>query len=837
MHPLLYGLALLGPMMRTAQPAGLPAVPPARQPIALPSAYPAGPAHAVGDRPNIVLVIADDLGYGDLGCYGAPLIATPALDRLAQEGAKLTSFYVHPSCSPTRAALMTGRYAQRVSIDAPFGVWSPVGLPPSEVTLAEELQQRGYRTGYFGKWHLGDSPDQLPESQGFDEWFGTPWGLLGRPDILLDEHGNTTLSSDTPSWTRQFTDRTLSFIRDSAQIGAPFFAVLAHHLPHSPATPGAMFVGQSADGREYGDGVEEIDAGVEELMAELQAQGIAEKTLVIFMSDNGPASAYGAYQQGSAAPLRGFKGSTLEGGTRVPCIVRWPASIAAGSIVDEPMFVADLLPTLLSIIDGTPPASGTYDGRDVRPALLHGMPMPPGEDAVYYVAPGGTVDAVRRGAWKLRRGELFDLATDVQELVDLSAQLPLLAGELEVLRQNVESDILANRRPAAPSLRRRPTWRGQAGLAPGQALASGDTWLETEQGSAPWVVVDNDPLLDLARVATPFGRPIVSPSMAISLPAPSADLRLERTGAEFAGSAEGAASAVVWWTIPTALDRAIVVLDIGDDMSGASITIGDLGLIGDDAAPGRFDDVRVRVGGRHSPGSATIDFDLEGADGSFTLLGLTLSADGELCAYQDGLLRGVADAGAPVAWGGDLDWALLGGKGALGGAGGPGDLPLTTDMGAGDVAGVRVWDRTLQRREMESEYARYLATPFCGSQPNSTGAAARLELFGSFLPHERRLWASVEHLPAGSVGVLVVGTVQTRHPALQGYLCVSGAVQRLRVAATGPGLDHLVMPVLEPSGTGSPWTPTPSVAWTFQFVYRDGAAGRMTNAESILFSM
>jgi arylsulfatase A len=796
-------------------------------------------ASAAQTPPNVVLIIADDLGYGDIGCFGAQLIETPALDRIASEGAKLTSFYVHASCSPTRAALLTGRYAQRVGIDAPFGTWSPRGLPSTEVTLAEALQARGYRTGWFGKWHLGDSPDQLPDAQGFEDWFGTPWGLLGRPDILLDTQGPEVLSTDPPSWTRQFTDRTLAFIADSVALQRPFFAVLAHHLPHSPATPGPSFIGQSADGREYGDGVEEIDAGVAEILAHLEALDIERETIVMFFSDNGPANAYGAYQQGSPGPLSGWKGTTLEGGMRVPCVVRWPDNINPGLVTDEPLFVADLFPTLLALIDGAAPAPGLYDGRDVRNVLLHGQAMPPGEDAIYYVAPGGLVDGVRRGSAKLRLGELFDLATDIGETIDLAAQFPQLVAELEQLRVAREVDILASRTPAAPTQRKRPTWRAQFGLPTGNVLSDGQSWEESEQGAWPFIVVDQDVVNDFIRVPASPNRPLIAPTMAVRASLPSPDLRFERRGVEFTGLAEGAMSVTLWWTTQPALDQEVVLLDIGDDERGLSLTIGDFGLLGDDAQSGRCDDLRVCVGGSASLGSATIESDLSGGDDRMTSLGVTLSRTGLLRAYQDGFELGAVDCGAPVSWGGDEEWSLLGRHGQLGGSGASSAPPMLATAGGGEVAGLRVWDRELQRGEVEGEYGRYLAIPYCGSQTNSTGAVARLTLFGSFIPSERRTWAQIEGLPTGSIGVLAAGSQQTRWAVLSGNLCLSGTIVRLKVVATPPGQNSILAPVFEPHGSTNPnqWLPFAGSRWNFQFVYRDGVVGRMTNAEQIYFSL
>jgi len=790
------------------------------------------------ETPNVLLVIADDLGYGDVGCFGAPSIETPAIDRVAAEGAKLTSFYVHPSCSPTRAALLTGRYAQRVSIDAPLGFWSPRGLGPAEVTLAEELQNRGYRTGFFGKWHLGDSPDQLPTAQGFDDWFGTPWGLIGRPDVLFDSQAPPIVSQDPATWTRAFTDRTLAFIDSAVQQQRPFFAVLAHHLPHAPVTPSPGFVGQSADGRDYGDGVEEIDAGIDELLQRLEQLQIAEDTLVVFFSDNGPAAAYGPYQAGSAGPLRGWKGSTLEGGMRVPCVLRWPGGVPAGQVLDEPLFVADLMPTLLSIVDGAAPTPGKYDGRDVQRVVRQGLPMPAGEDTVAFVGPSGVVDGVRRGALKWRLGALYDLASDIGETTDIAALYPQEVAELEAARQALETDILASRRPAAASLRVRPTWRAPLGLPGAATLLDGDTWAELEMGAAGWTVHDLDPAADISLVTASSARPVGAPASALHLDAPSPDLRLLRTGGEFQGHGAGEGSVSLWWTTPPALDQALVLLDVGDDVSGLSLSIGDLGQLGDDAAPGRHDDLCVRVGGDGSVGNAALDVDLAECEGRLTLLTVTLSATGLVTVYQDGILLGQVDAGAPVDWGAAGLWALLGQEGPLGGVSALAPPAPTAAGGAGEVAALRVLDRELLRPEVEAEYGRFVTLPYCVSQTNSTGAVGRLELFGSFIPAEQRLWAHVSGLPAGTVGVFVAGTEQTRWPALSGYFCLGGSVLRLRLAVVPPGETQTVFPAVR--AVGGPgfnaWLPEAGSAWNVQFVYRDGLLGRMTNAVAVRFA-
>ena len=486
----------------------------------------------------------------------------------------------------------------------------------------------------------------------------------------------------------------------------------------------------------------------------------------------------------------------------------------------------------------TLPGPGSYDGRDIQQVVRQGLPMPPGQDIVGFVGPNGAVDGVRRGALKWRLGALYDLATDIGETTDVAALYPQETQELESARQALEADILASRRPAAASLRVRPTWRAPLGLPGTSLLLDGDSWAELEIGASAWTVHDLDPQFDFAVVPAAPARPVGAPASAIQSATPSPDLRLVRTGSEFNGSGPREGSVSLWWTIPQALDKALVLLDFGDDLSGLSLSVGDLGQLGDDAAPGRFDDLCVRVGGDSSLGQAALDVDLYECEGRLTLLTVTLSADGVVTVYQDGIELGKVAAGAPVAWGADGVWALLGQEGALGGVNAlapPAPLALG---GAGEVAAIRVLDRELLRQEVEAEYGRFVALPYCVSQTNSTGAVGRLELFGSFIPAEQRLWAHVSGLPSGTVGVFVAGTEQTRWPALSGYFCLGGSVLRLRLAVAPAGETQIVFPVVR--AVGGPgfnaWTPEPGSAWNVQFVYRDGLLGRMTNAVAVRFA-
>ena len=801
-------------------------------------------AHAQAAPPNVLLIVADDLGYADLGCFGAPLIATPHIDTLAQEGAALRSFYVHPSCSPTRAALLTGKYAQRVGVPGPLGRWSATGLDPAEDTIAELLHARGYRTGFFGKWHLGDSPEQLPPNQGFDDWFGTPWGLPGQPYVLFDSAGPTLWHTDPRDWTEDFTDRTIDFIDDAVNASQPFFAVLAHHAPHFPATPGSVHVGRSADGREYGDAVEEIDDGVGRLMQHLLQRGVDQTTVVVFLSDNGPSNQVGAYQRGSATPFSGYKGSTLEGGVRVPCVVRWPSVVTPGASIDEPVAVIDLLPTLVGFVDGMPYQQGLVDGRDVL-GVLQGGPPPLGQEAVYFTGGVANVDGVRQGPWKLRNGALYDLIVDPGETTDLAAVRPDIVGQLEPLRAALAADLAVNRRPPAPSSRRRPSWRADLGFGAQAVLVDGQEWLELEQGSAPWVVVDTDVQNDLVRVPAPLDRPLVAPSQLVSSGVASSELQLVRTGAEFTGLAEGPFSLTLWLRRVPGVEAELVVLDIGDSARGLSLTLGDFGLTTDDVVPGRFDDLRVRVGGSASPASATLDVDLLGDGTPLQIIGVTADATGQLTVYVDGFVRATVAAGDALHWGADQAWSLFAASGELGGAGGAGVLPPAVTASAVEVAGLRIWDRDLLRVEVEAEYARFNLFPYCSGVVNSTGKAAELDLFGSFLPSDQALYARVTGLPQNAVGVLLAGLDQTRVPYSAGYLCVTGSLRRVRSAiALSNGSEvtfpAIATPVLQPVGAPPlppAWLPTPGSSWQLQYVYRDGAQLQLSNAVSVILGL
>jgi len=421
--------------------------------------------------PNVVVILADDLGYADVGPFGATTIATPHLDRLAAEGMRLADFYAAASCTPARAALMTGSYGERVSVPFAYFPGQRAGLHPDEVTVAEVLRSRGYATGMFGKWHLGDQPAFLPTRQGFDEYLGIPYSNdmsplhpLG-PDLfpalpLFDGEEVVELDPDQSQLTRRLTARAIDFIGRHA--GEPFFVYLAHPMPHVPIFASAAFRGRSAAGL-YGDVVEELDWSVGEVLAALDAHGIARRTLVLFASDNGPWLVMGEHA-GSALPLREGKGTTFEGGVRVPAIARWLGRIPAGTTSAEAMGLIDVLPTVAGLA-GAPLPERVLDGRDVWP-LLAGTPGAPSPHEVLYFYRDRGLEAVRRGRWKLhlphaydfvrvpgRNGKfgalgqghietaLFDVVADPGETTDVAAAHPEVVAELLALVERGRSEL------------------------------------------------------------------------------------------------------------------------------------------------------------------------------------------------------------------------------------------------------------------------------------------------------------------------------------------------------------------------------------------------------------
>jgi arylsulfatase len=353
-------------------------------------------------KPNVVIIFMDDMGYADVGCYGAVGFETPQMDRMAKEGLMLTDFYVAASvCTPSRAALLTGCYPQRVGglrvlfPDRP-GKISNMGLNPDETTIAEMLKGAGYTTAIVGKWHLGDKKMFLPLQHGFDEYFGLPYsndmrkGRKGMPPLPLIE-GNNTIEEepDQTYLTKRYTERAVRFIKQ--QKDGPFFLYLAHSMPHTPIFASEAFKGTTERGL-YGDVISELDWSVGQVLQSLKDNGIDDKTLVILTSDNGPWLTQNEHG-GKADPLRGAKMTVYDGGLRVPCIVRWPGTVEAGKISSEIASSIDLLPTLANLCGAKLPEK-KIDGLDLTDFLTKGKPSP---RKTFYCSN----NVVRQGKWKL----------------------------------------------------------------------------------------------------------------------------------------------------------------------------------------------------------------------------------------------------------------------------------------------------------------------------------------------------------------------------------------------------------------------------------------------------
>lgn len=425
------------------------------------------------DRPNILLINCDDLGFGDLGCYGSASNETPVLDRLACEGMRFTDFYMaSPVCSPSRAALLTGCYPPRIGFGTFDGLpvlfpGQGIGLNPTEVTIAAVLRRAGYATKAVGKWHCGDQPPFLPTRHGFDGYYGIPYSNdMGRQPWLPEWPSRAELFArlgtyappveepplplllddevieqqpDQASLTARFVDEAVRFVR--ANRDRPFFLYLAHIYVHVPIYVQEHFARESRNGT-YGAAVASIDWATGVLLAELRRLGLDDDTLVIFTSDNGSRARDG----GSNAPLRGAKGTTWEGGMRVPCIVRWPGRVPAGTECSTLTTSMDLYPTLAALAGGALPDDRTIDGRDITAILLGESSDSPHECFLYYA--GDNLEAVRDDRWKLfvaRAGEpvaeLYDLRADVTERDEVSDRHPDVVARLESLARRARGDL------------------------------------------------------------------------------------------------------------------------------------------------------------------------------------------------------------------------------------------------------------------------------------------------------------------------------------------------------------------------------------------------------------
>lgn len=406
-------------------------------------------------RPNVILINCDDLGYGDLGCYGSTLNQTPALDRLAVEGVRFTDFYMaSPVCSPSRGAMMTGCYPPRIGFGdfdgrAVLFPGNPVGLNPDEKTVARQLKDAGYATKIVGKWHCGDQPDFLPTSHGFDSYFGIPYSNdMGRQNIddqypplpLLRDTQVIQEQPDQAALTERYIDESVQFLR--ANQAHPFFLYLAHMYVHVPIYAPESFMKKSKNGR-YGAGVEMVDWCTAVLMDELEQLGLTDNTLIIFTSDNG-SRARG--EGGSNGPLRGHKAETWDGGQRVPCIMRWPAKIPAGQVCPGLVSSIDFYPTILELCGAELPDDRTIDGKDISPLMFDGAADSPRDLFFYYWM--NQIEAVRDDEWKLHLRkrevvvqELYNLRSDIGEQENVYDQHPEVVARLMLAVEHMREDI------------------------------------------------------------------------------------------------------------------------------------------------------------------------------------------------------------------------------------------------------------------------------------------------------------------------------------------------------------------------------------------------------------
>lgn len=431
--------------------------------------------------PNIIVIFTDDMGYQDLAVYGATDIKTPHLDKMAAEGIRFTNFYdAQPVCSASRAALLTGCYSSRVSIQGALFPNSKIGLNPEEETLAEICKSQGYKTAMVGKWHLGDQPQFLPVKQGFDQYFGLPYSndmWPGHPDnerinfprlpLIQNDSVIEYLDKDQNMLTTRYTEYATKFIEENKD--DPFFLYFAHSMPHVPLFVSDKFRGKSEHGL-YGDVIMEIDWSVGQIMETLKKLKLDENTLVIFASDNGPWLNYGSHA-GSALPLREGKGTVLEGGIRVPAIMRWPGKIPAGVVQKQPAMTIDILPTITTLIGAELPKK-KIDGKNIWPLIIDSPEAESPHEAYYFYYKKNELQGMRSGKWKLyfpheyrslegRPGgenglpvkysqvkmglELYDLEKDISEQTNVADQYPSVVDSLqkmaEVFRQKLGDEL------------------------------------------------------------------------------------------------------------------------------------------------------------------------------------------------------------------------------------------------------------------------------------------------------------------------------------------------------------------------------------------------------------
>jgi arylsulfatase A-like enzyme len=419
---------------------------------------------AARKQPNFILILADDQGYSDVGCYGATLIRTPRLDRMAQQGVRFTQFYTQVVCGPSRAALMTGSYPMRVA--EPGNKKRPhTELHAREITIAEMLKTRGYTNACLGKWHLG--LDNLPRQQGFDYFFGTPLFngstryanqskfvcQLRRNEEIIERPANMN------TLTARYTDEAVRFISENRT--RPFFLYLAHNMPHVPLGVSDAFRGRSKRGL-YGDVIEEMDWSTGKILDTLKELGLESDTLVVYTSDNGPwIEPQIGEDGGSANPLRGSKQMTWEGGVRVPCIMTWPGVIPAGTVCREVATTMDLFPTFARLAHARLPGDRVIDGKDIFPLLQKPATAKSRHEVLYYYC-FTHLQAVRSGRWKLvlprpahpkwlmflarlteevKSPELYDLDADMEERNNVAAKHPDVVARLMGFAENAREDL------------------------------------------------------------------------------------------------------------------------------------------------------------------------------------------------------------------------------------------------------------------------------------------------------------------------------------------------------------------------------------------------------------
>jgi len=435
-------------------------------------------AFAQGGKPpvNVIIILCDDLGYGDLGCYGSP-IATPNIDSLARDGARLTHYYSgNPICSPSRAALLTGRYCVRAGVPRVFFPRDKEGMPTSEITMANVLKGAGYATQCVGKWHLGHLPPYQPTDRGFDHYFGIPYSNDMSPRWLMEDRKVLEENVGLDDLTPRYTERAVRFIEESK--GKPFFLYMPHTYPHIPLGASKRFRGKSPQGI-YGDVVQEIDWSVGEILAALKRTGADKNTLVIFSSDNGP------WYQGSPGRLRGRKGMTWEGGQRVPMLARLPGRIPKGRVIDVPCGVWDLMPTVCNLTGAARP-NVTLDGVDITNVLAGTAKSLDREPMLIFDLMD--LQCARWGKWKLHiarrnhvmysppppagpltlaiRPELYDLSSDVNESFDVAAEHPDVVRTIQERVDRVMAGMPEPVRQARAEVLRRKATTPPAGQVP-----------------------------------------------------------------------------------------------------------------------------------------------------------------------------------------------------------------------------------------------------------------------------------------------------------------------------------------------------------------------------------